>query len=185
LLLEYSLGKERSYLWAVTPTDITAYELPNRAEIERAARNVYGLLTARNQFVRFERPKEREARIEKADADYFQAAALLSQIILGPVVPTMKGKHLLIVADGALQYLPFPALPNPSTGNSKSIDGMMDEAYQPLTVEHEITSLPSISVLGLLRREVADRKRAPKVAAVLADAVFSNSDERVMASRST
>jgi tetratricopeptide (TPR) repeat protein len=36
LLLEYSLGEERSYLWAVTPNSIDSYELPKREEIEKA-----------------------------------------------------------------------------------------------------------------------------------------------------
>src|SRR5206468_8606572 len=35
LLLEYALGSERSYLWAVTTDSITSYELPKREEIER------------------------------------------------------------------------------------------------------------------------------------------------------
>src|SRR5207237_5821945 len=44
VLLEYSLGEERSYLWAVTPTSIKAVELPKRLEIEAAAKRVYDLL---------------------------------------------------------------------------------------------------------------------------------------------
>ncbi len=40
LLLEYSLGDERSYLWAVTPNSINSYELPKRAEVEEAAKRV-------------------------------------------------------------------------------------------------------------------------------------------------
>src|SRR6185295_1719011 len=49
LLLEYSLGEERSYLWAVTATTFSSYELPPRATIEAAARRCYELLTARNR----------------------------------------------------------------------------------------------------------------------------------------
>ncbi len=41
LLLEYALGDERSYVWAVTRTSLTSHELPKRAEMERAARLVY------------------------------------------------------------------------------------------------------------------------------------------------
>src|SRR5207237_1905725 len=41
VLLEYALGTDRSYLWAVTPTSITSYELPQRAEIEAAAIEFY------------------------------------------------------------------------------------------------------------------------------------------------
>ena len=49
LLLEYSLGEERSYLWAVTSDSTTSYELPKRAEIEAASRRFYELLTARSE----------------------------------------------------------------------------------------------------------------------------------------
>src|SRR5262249_13058157 len=51
LLLEYSLGDERSYLWAATPDSIQSVELPKRAEIETAAQHLFEILTARNQIV--------------------------------------------------------------------------------------------------------------------------------------
>ena len=37
LLLEYSLGDERSYLWAVTPDSLKTYALPKRTEIQNVA----------------------------------------------------------------------------------------------------------------------------------------------------
>ena len=49
LLLEYSLGDERSYVWAVTDNSLKAYVLPKRLEIEAAARRVYDLLTLKNR----------------------------------------------------------------------------------------------------------------------------------------
>src|SRR6185436_9179647 len=54
LLLEYYLGENRSYLWAVSATAIEIYELPKREVIESAARPVYELLTSRNRHVKFE-----------------------------------------------------------------------------------------------------------------------------------
>src|SRR6185436_19181412 len=51
LLLEYSLGDEKSYLWAVTSTSINSYELAPADEIENAARDFYNLLNARNALV--------------------------------------------------------------------------------------------------------------------------------------
>jgi len=48
LLLEYALGGEGSYLWAVTPTTLQSFELPKRAEVEASAKRVYQLLTARS-----------------------------------------------------------------------------------------------------------------------------------------
>lgn len=175
MLLEYSLGSERSYLWAITPTNIAAYELPAREDIEKRARNVYGLLTERNRFIKFETPDERQARIGKADAEYVSAAGQLSRILLGPIAEKLGGKRLLIVSDGALQYLPFSALPAPIPGVTTR------ELYRPLIADHEVTNLPSASILGTLRREVSGRKPAPKTVAVLADPVFSKTDERVTA----
>src|SRR5215475_8342070 len=114
LLLEYSLGEKRSYLWAVTPTSFSSYELPPRAQIETAARRCYELLTARNQYVKFETPDEKRERVQKADAEYPQAATALSQMLLGPVAAQLGRKRLLVVPDGALEYLPFAALTVPA-----------------------------------------------------------------------
>jgi CHAT domain-containing protein/Tfp pilus assembly protein PilF len=169
LLLEYSLGEERSYLWAVTKTSITSHELPPGKEIEEAARRVRDLLTARNRFVRFEAVDEKQARVARADAEYPKAAAALSRMLLGPVAGELGKKRLLIVADGALQYTPFAALPAPV----KEI---------PLIVDHEVVSLPSASALAVLRSELAGRAPAPKTVAVLADPVFERGDERLTSS---
>jgi CHAT domain-containing protein len=117
LLLEYSLGEERSFLWAVTPTSITSHVLPGRAEIEAAARRAYELLTAHNRHPAGETPEQRLARVAQASAEYPKAAAALSQMLLGPVAAQLGKKRLLVVSDGALQYVPFAALPVPATGS--------------------------------------------------------------------
>ena len=170
LLLEYALGDERSYLWAVTPDSLTTFELPKRSDLETAARLVYSLLTAKNQDVPGETALKKARRIEQADASYAKAAAALSRMVLGPISGELRAKRLLIVADGALQYIPFGALPKPlAEGISQA----------PLIFEHEIISLPSASTLAVLRRELADRRPASKAVAVLADPVFSALDSRV------
>jgi CHAT domain-containing protein/tetratricopeptide (TPR) repeat protein len=184
LLLEYSLGSERSYLWAVTPTEINAYELPSRKEIETQAHKVYDLLTARNRFINFEEPPERQVRIAKADAEFFSAAGRLSDVLLGPIAAKLSGKRLLIVSEGALQYLPFASLPPPVASLMRENEQTTRKSYRPLVIDHEITNLPSASILGVLRREAAGRRPAPKTVAVLADPVFSKTDERVMGAAS-
>ena len=63
LLLEYSLGEERSFLWAVTPNSITTFELPRRSVIEGSARKVYELLTSRSRTVSRERPEQKRKRV--------------------------------------------------------------------------------------------------------------------------
>jgi CHAT domain-containing protein len=179
LLLEYALGTERSFLWAVTPTSISSFELPNRADIETTARRVYNLLTARSQRIRFETAQERQARIRQADEVYRETAAQLSEILLGPVADQLGTKRLLIVADGALQYLSFAALPKPGIRDKTTDNGQRTTDNRPLIVDHEIVSLPSASVLAVLRRELVGRQPATQAVAVLADPVFSLDDERV------
>ena len=97
------------------------------------------------------------------------AAALqeLSHTLLGPVANLLGTKKLVIVAAGALQYVPFAALPSPSAPE------------QPLVAGHEIVNLPSASTIAFIRREWAREKRASKVLAVFADPVFSADDPRV------
>lgn len=170
LLLEYSLGEERSFVWAVTPDAIKSFELPKRALIETAARRVYDLLTARTVNVPKETLAQRRQRLDLADAECAKASAILSQMILGPVAVELKDKRLLIVGDGVLQYIPFAGLTDPGS-------------TQALMVAHEVVMAPSASVVGLLRQETANRKPASKMIAVLADPVFSNDDPRVAAVR--
>ncbi|MBZ5506028.1 MAG: CHAT domain-containing protein [Acidobacteriia bacterium] len=165
LLLEYSLGEERSYVWAVTAKSLRAYVLPKGLEIEAAARRVYDLLTLKNRIVN----KEGEDRANTAERKYVEAANKLSEMVIGPVAHLLTGKRLLIVSDGALQYIPFAALPMP--GNRAG--------SVPLIVKHEIINLPSASVLAELRRQQIGRRKASMTVAVLADPIFDPTDERL------
>lgn len=179
LLLEYALGDERSYLWAATRDSIYGYELPKRAEIETAARRVYELLRA-HQPVPGETLAQRQARAADADAQYWQEAVALSRMILGPVAGQLGNKRLLIVADGALQYIPFGALMG-TEGDTQARANGTEHAREPvpLILDHEIANLPSASTLAVLRRETAQRAPAPNAVAVLADPVFEKDDPRI------
>jgi CHAT domain-containing protein len=175
LLLEYALGDDRSYLWAVTSTTMTSHVLPSRVEIENAARRAYDFLTARQP-----RPGEAtqhyHSRVTQADAQYLQKAGLLSEMLLGPVAGQLGTQRLLIVGDGALQYLPFGALPEPQ---GKSPEKKGETSFKPLILSHEIVSLPSASVMAVLRRETQKRQPAAKAVAVFADPVFEIDDPRL------
>jgi CHAT domain-containing protein/tetratricopeptide (TPR) repeat protein len=168
VLLEYALGEERSYLWTVSTASIKSFELPRRAEIEAAARRVYELL------------------VSQADDLYPEALTKLSQMLLSPTADQLGSKRLLIVSEGTLQYIPFGALPVPDKASQASDRRVsrsrnLRAASNPLIKDHEIVSLPSASVLGVLRRESSERRSAPKTVAVLADPVFEKNDERVKA----
>jgi CHAT domain-containing protein/Tfp pilus assembly protein PilF len=187
LLLEYRLGPENSYLWAVSTSSISSYRLPPRAEIERAARGLYEALIA---YQRENGTADRE-RKSGADREYELRAPKLSQMLLGPVASRLGTKRLLIVSDGALQYLPFGALPTPGLA-SGAADVTAGRGYArrsqseslplialPLIARHEIVSVPSASVLAVLRQDAAGRTQAPRAVAVLADPVFDRDDPRV------
>lgn len=176
LLLEYSLGEERSYVFALSQTSLQAFELPKRAEIERSARRVYGLLTIRNHPVKGESEDQTRKRQAQAETEYPAAAAELSRMVLGSVAGHLGNKRLLIVADGALQYIPFAMLPEPARNTSTTA---ARRQQVPLVVNHEIVNLPSASVLAVLRQEAKGRKPAPKAVAVLADPVFDQHDSRL------
>src|SRR5262249_42771139 len=159
LLLAYSLGEERSFLWAVTPNSIHSYSLPERDKIDEAARNAYELLSKPPAA----RPEEGQGRRLKHEAkkatedDAQKVLNELSRMLLVPASAELGKKGLLIVADGALQYLPFAALPEPVAGGRLSMPGksrsrkgratssrqQTTDSRQPLIVNHEIVSLPS------------------------------------------
>jgi CHAT domain-containing protein/tetratricopeptide (TPR) repeat protein len=158
LLLEYALGEDRSFLWAVTSGSVEAFELPGRAKIESLARQVYeGLRT-----------------LDAGDPDLQAAKAAsrreLSRMILGPVADRLADRRLAIVADGALQYVPFAVLPLP------------DDPLAPLIERHEIVVLPSASILALRRPAPVSAGvagAAETSIAILADPVFDGRDPRV------
>jgi CHAT domain-containing protein len=193
LLLEYLLGEQKSVLWAVTGDSVKLYELPGRAVIEQAAQRVYDLLTARL-------PRDNETNLEaykravQSRSQFPAAAAELSQMILGPVADDLGRRRLLIVADGALHFIPFAVLPVPRTddrmkgrmtgqrhaGNRRDRPSAISDRQSPnhLILDHEIVNLPSASVLGMLRRRQQTRPVARKLLALLADPVFERDDPR-------
>ncbi|MGC9527376.1 MAG: tetratricopeptide repeat protein [Limnospira sp.] len=154
LLLAYSVGERRSFVWAVTSDSLETYELPGRQILETATQEF------RDSFILS------NLRIRRARAE--TAATELGKMLLAPVADYPDKTRLLVAPDAALQYVPFVAL-SPSDG----------EEYRPLIVDREVVTLPSASTLAVLRREIAGRKPAERTVAVLADPVFSRYDERV------
>ena len=167
IMLEYSLGDQQSYLWVVTQNSLKSYKLPKREQVEKVARQVYDALAARSVVKSLETPSERRARIDTADAEFQRAATELGRMALAPAAAEFADKRLLIVADGALQYVPFAALPIANR--------------RPLILDHELVNLPSASAFAVHRQNLSNRKPAPKAVAVIADPVFSVTDKRLSA----
>jgi CHAT domain-containing protein/tetratricopeptide (TPR) repeat protein len=151
LLLEYSLGEERSYLWAIDAGSFRSFVLPPQREIEALARRLYGELST----------------LEAGAGGPRNAATVLSRILLRPVASAVaRSRRLVIVPDAALHLLPFGALPAPGSG-------------QPLLEQVEIAYLPSATTLALQRQRLERRASPSRWAAVIADPVFTPDDPRV------
>ncbi|EAW33693.1 tetratricopeptide repeat protein [Lyngbya sp. PCC 8106] len=175
VLLVYSLGTERSFLWLVSTTEVKSYQLPKRSDIEALATSFLEEI--------------------QSLAVVPPTGEKLSQILLSPVINQLGNKRLVIVGDGILQTVPFAALPltSPPTpllqgeGSQKSdnsslllggTEGGQNRSYTPLIVQHEIVNLPSASSLAILREQVQGRTPAPKKVVVIADPVFEENDPR-------
>ena len=164
-LVEYWLGSEHSYVWLVTKNAVQGFVLPARDAIETVARRAYAALDARN-VDREESLAVRKQRVSDADRAFAQSAKALSKMLIGPIHGLAGIRRLWVVSDGALEYLPFAALPSPDT-------------QRPLVATYEIVRLPSASVMAEMRSEVSERRPAPLRVAVFADPVFRADDERV------
>jgi CHAT domain-containing protein len=188
LMLEYSLGDKRSYAWVVSRTSIHGFKLTGRDEIEAAARRVTEALTQRNRELKGESFAQKQSRLDQADRNYPDAVAALSKLVLDPVAAKLGRKRLVVVADGALQTIPFTALPLPPNSavaqstvpqpQSSRTNGL-EIGPRLLINEYEIVTIPSASALAVQSRELTNRKAAPLTVAVIADPVFDNQDERV------
>lgn len=172
LLLEYELGEERSYLFVISSTSFAAHELPAHSAIETTAAEVYRILTAR-QRVKGETQRHYEERVANADQLYHATVLSLSEMLLKPVLGELENKRLLIVAEGALHYIPFEVLMVQAENSSS-------ENTTALVTQNEIVYLQSASMLKALR-EPRDRTMSSSTngIAILADPVFDIDDPRV------
>ncbi len=187
ILLEYALGDEKSYLWVVTVDSVRSYELPSRATLEDAAREVYKLVTSR-QGVGGKIDAGYQPAVAAADDLYYEKALSLSRMLLGQALEQLGNKRLVIVTEGVLQYVPLDALPTPAGPPNREIATLAvaktdSHDLPPLIAAHEIITLPSMSTLAAIRLERPRASSRNKVVAVLADPVFSADDDRVQIDR--
>ncbi len=146
-LLEYSLGTDQSFVWAVSRNSFASYALPPRDQIVTAVKNV------RRHLV--------NPRAPGGAQDPETTTAELSQLVLSSVAPALKGQRIIVIADGALNYIPFQVL-------------LMPGGNLPLVANFEVVTAPSATILGELREEAAQRQPS-KTLAAFGDPVFASS----------
>jgi CHAT domain-containing protein/tetratricopeptide (TPR) repeat protein len=133
VFLEYSLGKENSYLFVVTKNDIKMYALPSQKKIEK---KVYNYL----QFI--SQPSPQKEKIKKG----YNAGYQLFKTLILPAFQEINNKEkLYVIPDGILYYLPFETLIMKNKGKKVKF----------LIEKYEIAYAPSTSVL----REIISRGR--------------------------
>jgi len=176
-LLEYSLGSPNSYLWAVTQSSVSLYKLPARDTIDNMA------IAARAQMI----PEKLRAPIAginlptrglglntSANAGpatgFAEASNKLYQTAVAPAASLIKTNRILVVPDGALNYVPFEALVTAPGGS--------DYAALPYLIKtNEVAYAPSSSVVAVIRKQSA-AKPTTKNVLLVADPVFNTEDPR-------
>ena len=189
-LLEYSLGEERSYLFALTRGGLSVSRLPAREEVGRLVVNFRqqliptALRRSITDLVAAAVDPQRGLKLATAKADvtpaavkaYADAAHALYAAVVEPAAPLYKQSRLLVVADGALNYVPFHALVTQAPASGADFSSL-----EYLLKKNETVFAPSASVVAAIRQQRgADATTAGNML-VVADPVFDPTDSRVVA----
>ncbi|HZH91948.1 MAG TPA: CHAT domain-containing protein [Pyrinomonadaceae bacterium] len=185
VLLEYSLGAQQSYLFAATRDGLTLHRLPSRERIERQAielrqqlipagvrRAIAGINVENTRGLTLGSPSTAPANV----GAYKAASHALYRMVVAPAAASLGGRRLLVVAEGALNYVPFESL---VTGT----EGIDYSTLSYLVKTNEIVYAPSASVVGEIRRQAKRGGAAGRGGMLLvADPVFDEGDLRLQGS---
>lgn len=177
VLLEYRLGANASYLWAVSPKEVRLYKLAGRSELEKLATELRAqLIPAKLQRrivgidVAADQTRGLGIASGAADAAPFAAAShALYKAAVEPAAAVLRKQRLLIVADGALNYVPFESLVTSATPGDYS-------SLPYLLKTNEIVYAPSASVIAAIRQQTV--KPSGRAMLLIADPVFNSNDSR-------
>jgi len=178
VLLEYQLGADNSYLFAATKSGVSIYKLPRRADMDKLAtdfraqlippklqRRIVGIDVAADQ--------QRGLGIVQGPAEdlppFVAASNALYKAAIEPAAAILGDKRILVVADGALNYIPFEAL-------LKNGDGADYASLNYLVKTNEVVYSPSASVIAAIRQ--GSPAASGKSMLLVADPVFSGDDPR-------
>ncbi len=188
VLLEYGLGQQNSYLWAVSQGGVSLYKLPARSTVDQQAIDFRAQLVPaklRTRLVGADVSGAQQTRglgLSSAPADsaavtaFVNASNTLYKTAVEPAAKDIGDKRILVVADGSLNYIPFEALVSASGGSDYS-------ALPYLIKTNEIVYSPSASVIGVIRKQ--SKPAAGKGVLLIADPVFNSADPRAKGAAAT
>jgi CHAT domain-containing protein/tetratricopeptide (TPR) repeat protein len=152
-LLEFDLGDDESHLFVATKGDLRVVRLPTRREIESIAQKLHAALSATTS----------------ESEPWETIASELSRLVLDATVTSRLRHRVLVVADGALQYVPFAVLPLPGANG------------EVLGDRHNVVHIPSALFTGQ-RSEGSPPPAERSVLALVADPIYSAADDRNVSS---
>jgi CHAT domain-containing protein len=179
VLLEYSLGSDNSYLFAVAPSSVYLFKLGPRSTLEKLATDFRAQLIPpklQRRIVGIDVVADQQRGLGLVEGPsenltaFVAAANALYKAVVEPAGSVIGDKRLLVVADGALNYIPFEAL-------VKTTDGADYSSLGYLIKTNEIVYAPSGSVVAAIRQQ--GNKSSGKNLLVIADPIFNSNDPRL------
>lgn len=180
-LLEYSLGNESSYLWVITRQSASLFKLPaastlNQLAMDFRAQLIPPRLQRRNVGIDVQTGDEQRGLglstgvpTDNTSA-FLRASSALYKAALAPAASVIGNRRLVIVAEGALNFVPFEALVTSDRGGDYS-------SLDYLVKTNKVSYAPSASVTVAIR----DQKRtAGRNILLVADPIFSANDPRLL-----
>ncbi|MCD9188841.1 MAG: CHAT domain-containing protein [Pyrinomonadaceae bacterium] len=165
ILLEFSFGKNESYLWLIEKDSFSSYVLPPRREMEIHIGKLRELLNSR-EMKKDETLEDFQKRSQEAEILYQTESRTLSDQLLGQIADKIARKRLIVIPDGNLHYFPLSALPFPNSSSD-----------EPLLTTNETVYAPSAQTLLTLEKS----RRAyetPKNLLIFSDPIFTAGDAR-------
>jgi CHAT domain-containing protein/tetratricopeptide (TPR) repeat protein len=152
-LVEYWLGSSGAYAWVVTPSNISWTPLAASKVIDRAARIMHGAMSSTAVSTL--------ARLNNCDDMY--------RLVVAPIANSISAaREIIVVADGALNYVPFAALRS----------GMASDP--PYLAQRLIISMtPALRLAGGSARPTADSSPRSGRVLIVADPIYTADDPRL------
>ena len=184
-LLEYALGNDASYLFAVNRAGVSLFKLARRSDIDKLATDFRAALIPpklQRRIVGIDVTAEQQRGLGIVQgpsedlAPFVAASNALYRAVVEPAAAVIADKRILVVADGTLNYIPFEAL-------VKNTEGADYASLNYLVKTNEIVYSPSASVIAAIRGSSPTvREGARGSMLVVADPVFSADDPRAKGS---
>ncbi|HEU4875082.1 MAG TPA: CHAT domain-containing protein [Pyrinomonadaceae bacterium] len=177
VLVEYALQTEDSYLFVASKSAVNLFKLPARANVDKLAMDLRAQLIP-------SRLQRRIVGIDVAEANrglgiasaapedvapFVAASNALYKVVLEPAAGMIGEKRLMVVADGALNYIPFEVL-------LKTADSGDFSSLAYLVKSNEVVYAPSASVVGTIKQQRT--KATGRAMLIIADPVFNSNDAR-------